>query len=470
MTLVSRRLCGIRRSVSSAKFKAALFAAGVVLIIAVVLIALKRTPGDVGIVRRLPDGSTLELRQVFYCATNSSYSHRRGNRLQRFIAPITPAFIRNRFFPAGSGSFGFGSDGNTNLMVITVNRSGTPNWWSSLARLRVADEQGNVYDARWGSHTLGLPGEVVHGWQVRAFPRRSESLGLEFLAETPDGGWTNAARFVIRNPAYANYPQWSPEPWPATKRDGDLAVTLSQFQSGGRMSGDRGKGDEQTAPRKTRVVFNFAEDDQPVDNWRVQKLTISDATGNRWFPYLDYVTQTFDWVTNGTAEFFGALWPEDAWRLDVECVRIGGFKAEELWEPPPIQLPAFGQLTELTNNWQHDGLTVQLVALASPNTDHPDPFKWICKWWGEDKNTVYSLAVKLSPELKGHRLVVAKSVGQDGREVEIVQHGNQDYTQQAIFLKPPPESRELRLTLSLQRSRFVQFLARPEFVPAGSTN
>ena len=72
-------------------------------------------------------------------------------------------------------------------MVITVNRSASPNWWSSLARLRVADEQGNVYDARWGSHTLGLPGEVVHGWQVRAFPRRSESLGLEFLAQTPDG-------------------------------------------------------------------------------------------------------------------------------------------------------------------------------------------------------------------------------------------------------------------------------------------
>ena len=65
-------------------------------------------------------------------------------------------------------------------------------------------------------------------------------------------------------------------------------------------------------------------------------------------------------------EFFGALWQgENAWRLDVECVRIGGFKAEELWEPPPIQLPAFGQLTELTSSWQHDGLTVQLVALAA---------------------------------------------------------------------------------------------------------
>jgi hypothetical protein len=456
--------------INNTKSIVGLMVAGVVVIAAVVALRLSQN-GDLGAVRKMADGSTLELRQVFFCATNASYYHRSGNRLQRILAPITPASIRNRFFPTGSGSFGFGTDGNTNLMVITVNRSSAPSWWSSLARLRITDEQGNVYDARWGSHTLGLPGEVAHGWQIRAFPRRSETLGLQFLAQTPDGSWTSAARFTIRNPAFAHYPQWNPESWPATKSDGDLAVTIREFQSGGRMSGDRGKGDEQTVPRKTRVVFNFAENGQPVNTWRVQKLTLSDATGNRWFPYFDFVNQNFDWVTNGTAEFFGALWPgENGWQLDLECVRIGRFKAEELWEPPPIQLPGFGKLTELTNHWQHDGVSVQLVALASPNTDHPDPFKWTCKWWGEDKNKIYSLAVKLGPELNGHRLIVAKSVGDDGREIEIVQHANQDFGDQAVFLKPSPESRELRLTFALQRSRFVQFLARPEFVTAGATN
>ncbi|PYM15648.1 MAG: hypothetical protein DME18_03795 [Verrucomicrobia bacterium] len=439
--------------------------------VAAALFLLSRGPlNEVGVVRPLGDGSTLELRQVLF--TNGfQYNHRTGNRLLRLLSPVTPAFIRNRFFPPGGGGFGFGSDGSTNLIVITVNRSSAPNWWSSLARLRIFDDRGNVYDARWGAHTLGLPGEVVHGWQIRAFPRRSETLGLRFLAQTPDGSWTNAGEFTIRNPAYADYPHWTPQPWPSTRSDGGLAVTLSEFQSGGRMLGKTGEGDEQTAARKTRLVFTFAEDGRPVNHWRVQKLTLSDATGNRWFPYLDFVNQNFDWVTNGTVEFFGALWPgEQAWKLDVECIRTGGFSADELWETPPIQLPAFGQLTDLTNHWQHDGVTAQLVALASPNTDHPGQFKWIAKWWGEDKNKVYSLALKLSPELNGRRLTVVRAVDQGGREVEIVQHGSQDNAEQAVFLKPPPESRELKLSFALQRSRFVRFLARPGFVEPNMTN
>ena len=105
-----------------------------------------------------------------------------------------------------------------------------------------------------------------------------------------------------------------------------------------------------------------------------------------------------------------------------------------------------------------------------PNTDHLGQFKWIAKWWGEDKNKVYSLALKISPELKGHRLTVVRAVDQDGREVEIVQHGSQDNAEQAVFLKPPPESRQFKLTFALQRSRFVQFLVRPDFVKAGPTN
>ena len=469
--LAIRRRSGIGSPVHSTKSKVALVACGVILSAAAVLFLLNRTPGgDIGAVRRLADGSTLELRQVIF--TNAyQYSHRGGNRFLRFIEPITPPFIRNRFFPSRTGGFGFGTEGNTNLIVVTVNRCSAPNWWSSLARLRVFDEQGDVYDARWGAHTMGFPGEVVHGWQIRAFPRRSKTVGLRFLAQNSDGSWTNASEFTIRNPAYAAYPRWTPEPWPSTKSAGDLAVTLREFQSGGRMSGHGGQGNEQTAARKTRLVFAFANEGRSVENWRVQKLTISDATGNRWFPYLDFVKQEFDWTTNGTVEFFGALWPgENAWRLDVEFVRTGGFSPDELWDVPPIRLPAPGLLTDLTNSWHHDGVTVQLVALASPTTDHPGGFKWIAKWWGEEKNMVYSLALKVSPELKDHRLSVARVLDQEGREVEVVQHGNQDYAEQALFLKPGETARELKLTFAMQRSRFLQFLARPEFVAARVTN
>jgi hypothetical protein len=444
-------------------------------------------------IARLSDGSTFEIRTITL-AKNFRYSHEAGNRLQRMLSPITPIFIKQRFWPSPAGGFGFASDGNTNLFIITVGSSRAPNWWDAVGRLTVFDDQGNSYDACWGANTLGGPGEVVRGWQIRAFPRRSKLLGLRFLSQSPAGRWTIADEFKIQNPAYSEYPQWTPESLPITKQDGDLSVALTKFASGdfdrsgaggdaiaisptlsltklGRRDLDRSggfAGDDEIAPRLTRLVFVPIDNHVPPNHWTVQKMTISDATGNRWSEFHSF-RRTM--ITNCTVEFSGALWPgENAWKLDVEFVRTAGFNAQELWEAPPIQLPALGHLTDLTNAWHYDGVTVQLVALASPNTDHPGAFKWIAKWWGEDKNNVYSLALKLSPELKGRRLSVVKAVDQYGREAEIVQHGNEDYVEQAVFLKPLPETRELKLTFALQRSRFVQFVARPEFATSGSTN
>src|ERR1041384_3839923 len=116
MALVIRRRSGIGRPVVSSRLRNALFAAGSVLFVAAVLFAVNRAPdGEVGAVRRLLDGSTLELRQVIF-ADGYQYKHQSGNRFVRLVAPIMPAFIRNRFFPSFSGSFGFGGDGNTNLI------------------------------------------------------------------------------------------------------------------------------------------------------------------------------------------------------------------------------------------------------------------------------------------------------------------------------------------------------------------
>jgi len=52
---------------------------------------------------------------------------------------------------------------------------------------------------------------------------------------------------------------------------------------------------------------------------------------------------------------------------------------------------------------------------------------------------------------------------QNGTEGKLMQHGNQDGDRQALFLKPSDEATSGRLTFVVQRSRFVQFLARPEF-------
>jgi hypothetical protein len=430
----------------------------------------KSSDYGLGAVQHLSDGTTLEIRQIAFTPTNFTFNYRGGGRLARIVAPLLPRKLAGRFWPQ-TGSVGFGTDGSSNLFVITAHGSGAPGWWSDLRRLIVFDDQGNLFDACFGASTIGFPGEVMHGWQVRSFPRRTRMLGLRFISETQGNRWVNAAELKIRNPAYAIYPQWQAEFWPVTKADGDLSVTLSQFQSGVTQPPGGFRLGAELSPRATRMVFGFAQKGRPADNWRVQKLVISDATGNHWSPWLDSSDLGSSGATNGTVEFLGALWPgESAWKLAVEVVRSGEFGPEELWEAPPISLPGPGLLTDLTNSWAHDGVMVRLAGLSSPNTDHPGEFKWIAKWWGDDKNKVYALALKLSSEWKGHRLTVARVRDQDDREVEVVQHANQDYAEQALFLKPAESARELKLTLALQRSRFVQFLARPEFVGLGTTN
>ena len=441
---------------------------GMALLVTLVSALWRAATSQVGQMRRLPDGSTLKLVQVAFTATNSyNYSYRKGGPVLRLIAPVLPAFLRNRLDLSG-GSFGFGLEGDTNLLVITLNRGTPPTAGSSVGRLRVFDDQGNEFDACWGANTLGFLGETVHGWQVRAFPRRSRTVGLKFLARTSNGGWTNAAEFEIPNRLFADFAQWTPEARPTTKTNGALAVTLAQFQSGGLMA-RRSQGDPMTDPRVTHLVCAFDEAGKPSLDWRVQKLTLSDATGNRWFPYLDFVEQEFNWTTNGTVEFLGGLWPgEKAWKLDLEVIRTAGFKPEELWEVA-MPLPAPGAVATLTNTWEYEGRRVTLVGLASPNTDHAGDFRWVAKWWGEEKNRVYSLALQLGGDLRGWRLSVIRAVDQTGAEVKIVQHGSQDYPTQAVFLKPEDNASAVRLTLALQRSRFFQFLARPDFVGAGAT-
>ena len=362
-------------------------------------------------------------------ATNYNYSYKSRGRVANLLAPILPDSILSKLPGSGGGGFGFGPNGATNLVVIT-HHLGTKG--SSIGRLRVVSDGTNLYDACWGAHTLGMPGAIINGWQLRAFPRRAKNLTLEYLAKERDGSWAREAVFEIANPAWGTFPQWTLEPFPAKRTNGNLAVTLARFRSGAAME----TGNAATAPRKTDLLFEFAEDGAPTENWRVQKLIISDATGNNWFPYLDLMKKRMNWARGGQVEFFGALWPgEDAWKLDVEVVRADRFPSEDLvtFELP---LPKAGLLSMLTNEWTHDGVTLRLKSFASPEVDHPGSSKWIGKWWGEDKGQVYSLVVELAPDLKGQRLSLVTANDEAGESVPLLQHGGQDYKEQAFFFKP----------------------------------
>jgi hypothetical protein len=212
------------------------------------------------------------------------------------------------------------------------------------------------------------------------------------------------------------------------------------------------------------MLLTCEQDGHPTDDWRVQKVIISDASGNKWFPYLDLETQRFTWAQGGQVVFFGALWPgENAWQLDVELSRVHGLTGEDLFtfETP---LPGPATVYPLTNEWSHGGTTVKFVALASPNTDHTGSLQWTGKWWGEDKDKVYSLVLTAKPDLQKQRLHLVTAMDQNGTEVKLLEHREQDYSNQGLFFQPERTAEKIKFTFSLTRSKFVQFRARPVFV------
>ena len=441
-------------------------AVAVVVALAIAIAVWTSVRSDVGLVQKLPNGSTLLLEKVEVVSTSYQYRYSELPKPLRIFGSILPDFVRRRY-GSGSGSIGVGSDGNTNLIAVTILRGSQRQRDLTPGRLRVIDNEGNTFDACWGASTLGMQDATVNVWQIRAFPRRSQKLWLEFLAMDTTGNWVGIGKFEVPNPLFARAPQWTPESLPITRRDGDLSATLAEFVSGEPMTRRSGR-DPLTAPRKTRVRLTFAENGVSSENWRVQKLTISDPTGNDWFPYLDFVKKDFNWAANGAVEFLGALWPgEQACKLRTELVRIAGHSPEEIWEAS-VPLPAPGTVANLTNRWEREGIAIKLVALASPATDHAGDFKWVAKWWGDDQDKVYALAVKVEPKLTHHRfLAIGEGAAADG-DVVIVQHGSQDSSKQAVFFKLAPaiaaDSPSVRLKFALQRSRFVEFVARPVFV------
>ena len=438
--------------------------AALLLMMVLVVISFNSSSSEIGIERKLPDNSTLLLKQVEFTAGSFTYTHHSSGRtpIQRVLAKLKSLLPERLQQWNDMGSFGMGAREETNLYVVTVNQAPNNGQWSSqVGRLQIGDEQGDWYDACWGANTLGFMGETAHGWCPQAFPRRGKNLTLRLLGFGKGGVWTNYAEFKIPNPAFDTFTQWTAEPWPATKTNGPLAITLTNFESGGKMKGARGSGDVDIAARSTRWDFNFAEDGTPTTNWRVQKLTIRDATGNKWSPYLNLSATDFTWAKGGHVEMFGALWPgEDAWKLDVEAVRTRGFKDDETWTTE-VALPAPGTVDAHTNSWTRDDVTVKLASLASPNTDHPGNMKWIAKWWGEKKNETYSLCLAVNPNLQGHRVMLLEAKDQDAHKIKIVQHGGQDNSLQSVFFRPDKDAKTVRFTFALPRSRTVQFLAKP---------
>ncbi len=415
---------------------------------------------------KLPDGTEFELAMVAF--TNSySYNQFSGPAWMLRFSKFIPDAIENRFLTRGGG-ISMGASSETNLMVVIEarNASGTA---AAVTWLRIGDEDGNRYEGNSANGVLSSGGNRAVVWRVSAFPRRTRRLFLEGLVMMADGNWTNVGPFAIKNPLYEeDFPIWQPVPLPQSATNASLIATLEQLQSGLESHHDHNpvSGDPAN-PRSTRLRFSFRERNQPADQYRLHKLTISDATGNRWSPYLNRLQRGGPaWTTNGVAQFVGALWPgEAAWKIELQALRGADFATEEGWSVPPISLPNPATHDDLTNRFQLGDVSIQVANILAPAVEVTNSWRWIVRYWGQE-DSVYGLGVKFDGEMGDRRLVVVDARDQAGNEFKLVEHRGADYPEQALFFQAPSGATELRLKLAFPELKEFEFIARPEFVNA----
>jgi len=406
--------------------------------------------------RPLPDGSALTLEDFAFTKGQLRCVYEPGGAFGKLIEPIAPQTLRDRFDLGVRRELDVGGAGGSNFCFIALNGCRKPGWETSIVGAELFDDEGNISDV-YQSDSFQYPHIAVNGGVFRIFPRRSREIGLRFFTQTTDGAWTNAAEFRMPNPFCAVYPQWTAERWPVTRRHGELQVTLEEFRTGAHESDPRGlsarRDDDAVVSHNTMARFSFAEGGVPSDNWRVENLIISDATGNRMSRELTDVRRTIDerLLRPGTVELCGALWPgESAWRLQVEVVRSGGFASNDLWTIP-IQLPPPGGELAFTNSWLLQNVRIKLSNVSLQNL-------------GRDSGLACWLRMNVEGLAPGFGVFVVRARDRDGKAVPFTHYENRNSWLQWICLVPELNATAIFLTLTVQRSVFEEFTARPEFL------
>ena len=438
-------------------------AAGVMaLLAAVAVLALLMRARPEPVSADLPDGTRFRLAQTAY--TNSfQYTQQFTPSWLLPFTPFIPDRIENRFLKSGS-TLGLGNSTRSNLMLV-VEATNDKKEATDITRLRIRDNQGNVYDGNGRNGMMSTTGQKVGVFIASVFPKRSEELFAEFLIETKPGTWTNIGPFPIPNPEFKDYPQWTPEPLPQRQVDDDFVATLKRFQSGPQPLLAEANADMSVVPRSVLLDFEFGESGVLTDEYRVHRVTLSDATGNKWSPRFNPIKPLRNqWVTNGTALFVGGVWPgEDAWKINLEVIRERNHSDTEVWNVPPIKLPSAGSFNTLTHQHVLGSMTNRVAAILAPGVQVTNQWQWTVRYWGNDRN-VYPVAIE-SLGRGDRRPVLLSAKSESGAAFRIVEHRGANSANQCIFVEPPAAgATELHLKIAFPEMKKLEFLAKPEFV------
>src|SRR5262249_54126466 len=162
-----------------------------------------------------------------------------------------------------------------------------------------------------------------------------------------------------------------PPPLPVTRMAGDLSATLTALETGVRAPGG---GAATTEEGWSRATFRLARGGRPTLAWQPAVITLSDATGNRWTPAAAPAVLDGD---RQQLAFRCRLWPgEAAWKLRVRFEQTAAFAPDQLWTPPPIELPARRKVNRVNAAVVRQGATLTLLGISGAGVTIPDGCGW----------------------------------------------------------------------------------------------
>lgn len=306
-------------------------------------------------------------------------------------------------------------------------------------------------------------------------PRRDKEILVRVIGNGSSSP-TNLGAIRFTNPFWGEFPQWEPEPLPATKRDGDLEVTLTALVTGlgswHRISNAPDGGRELVLDAKRRdgrsyslMVAGVKSLVDSNQDWRVRDAILSDATGN----WIDVRMKSSPEESDGWYYFDHSLWPsENAWRVDLELCRIGGFSPSELLTFRNVPLGDFNMANNLgwSSNVAGGNVTLKSLLRRKPVGTNVNSIMDL----SETELTV-GLPTNVWLNLRGVRL-------NTGQTNMFLQAGDGTWMRSQrqtrnYLLNPPLEAVSVDLTYSVQTTRWVHFLVKPEIgrktIPLPST-
>jgi hypothetical protein len=275
------------------------------------------------------------------------------------------------------------------------------------------------------------------------------------------GGVTRCGSLPFANPLYGAFPQWRPEPLPATRRAGDVAVTLEKLSTGhdqntAYRSAQDGRsilefGTNRANGQNTTVCFVQLH---PLTNtnqtWVVASEEVADATGNK------ARNTSLGWGSfeQGYLTFEPSLWPsESAWKLRCEIKRARGFDPGETFVFHGIPLGGLDETNQIHCATNFNGVTVTLdhIIRRAPNTNS--------SWSSEDLSQVQFTTAGLTNDLHLDLVSARTDTGTNLDCGSWSSGGDQrTYSYRNVSLG----AKTADFTFAVQRGRWVEFTIKPE--------